>query len=209
LERMRKELAEATAKKLSISQQTSVGHIYIISNEGSFGPGIYKIGHTRRDPEIRVDELYDASVPFEFDIHGVIKTENSPALEYKLHRKFLPMRLNKKNFHKEFFRVDLKEIRAEVENLAQGMDLSAPPQWRETEAGRVAEWQESRNIEQDPVAREKWLNRELALADEKWQKRERRLARQRELGAIKQGNGEKSRANRMVEPAPLDTAPIN
>jgi hypothetical protein len=129
LEKMRKELAEATAKKLSISQQTSVGHIYIISNEGSFGPGIYKIGHTRRDPEIRVDELYDASVPFEFDIHGVIKTNNSPALEYKLHRKFLPMRLNKKNFHKEFFRVDLKEIRAEVETLAQGMDLSAPPQW--------------------------------------------------------------------------------
>jgi hypothetical protein len=198
LEKMRKELAEATAKRLSISQQTSVGHIYIISNEGSFGPGIYKIGHTRRDPEIRVDELYDASVPFEFDIHGVIKTDNSPALEYKLHRKFLPMRLNKKNFHKEFFRVDLKEIRAEVETLAQGMDLSAPPQWRETEAGRVAEWQESRNIEQDSVAREKWLKRELASADEKWQKREKRLARQRELNGAKKGSGESVAANETV-----------
>ena len=95
LEKMRKELAEATAKKLSIAQQTSVGHIYIISNEGSFGPGIYKIGHTRRDPEVRVDELYDASVPFEFDIHGVIKTQDAPALEYKLHRKFLGVRLNR------------------------------------------------------------------------------------------------------------------
>src|SRR5437879_3107687 len=105
LEKLRKELADATEKKISIAQQTSVGHIYIISNEGSFGPGVYKIGLTRRDPEIRVDELYDASVPFEFDIHGVIRTENAPALEYKLHRRFLAVRLNKKNFHKEFFRV--------------------------------------------------------------------------------------------------------
>ena len=201
LERMRKELAEATEKKLSIAQQTSVGHIYIISNEGSFGPGIYKIGHTRRDPEVRVDELYDASVPFEFDIHGVIKTENSPALEYKLHRKFLAMRLNKKNFHKEFFRVDLKEIRAEVEKLAQGMDLSEPPQWRETEAVRVVEWQESRNIEQDPIAREKWLKRELALADEKWQKRERRLARLRERTPLHQGNGEMTPLKPHEEPS--------
>src|SRR5579864_7192442 len=181
---MRKELAEATEKKLSIAQQTSVGHIYIISNEGSFGPGIYKIGLTRRDPEVRVDELYDASVPFEFDIHGVIKTQDAPALEYKLHRKFLAMRLNKKNFHKEFFRVELKDIRSEVEQLAQGMDLSEPPQWRQTEAGQVAEWQESRNIEQDLEAREKWLKRELAAADEKWLKHERRVAKRRERDAL-------------------------
>jgi hypothetical protein len=182
----------------------------VISNEGSFGPGIYKIGHTRRDPEVRVDELYDASVPFEFDIHGVIKTENSPALEYKLHRKFVAMRLNKKNFHEESFRVDLKEIRAEVDKLAQGMDLSEPPQWRETEAGRVAEWQESRNIEQDPVAREKWLNRELALADEKWQKRERRLARLRECSPLPQGNGEMNKVNPSEEQSSTQgVVPIN
>src|SRR5204862_4316339 len=75
LETLRKELAEATQKKISIAQQTSVGYIYIISNEGSFGPDVYKIGLTRRDPEVRVDELYDASEPFEFKAHGVNRTE--------------------------------------------------------------------------------------------------------------------------------------
>lgn len=207
LEKLRKELAEATAKKLSIAQLTSVGYIYIISNEGSFGPGIYKIGLTRRDPEVRVDELYDASVPFEFDIHGVIKTQNAPALEYKLHRKFLAMRLNKINFHKEFFRVDLREIRAEVEKLAQGSDLTAPPEWRETEAGRVAQWQESRNIEQDPDAREKWLRRELEAADEKWQKRERRLERRRKRDALVQKNGDSALGRVQGEPASTTAAP--
>jgi hypothetical protein len=120
------------------------------------------------------------------------------------------MRLNKKNFHKEFFRVDLKDIRAEVEKLAQGMDLSELPQWRETEAGRVAEWQESRNIEQDPAAREKWLKRELALADEKWQKRERRLAKLRERSPLPPGNGEINKVNLSEERSSTQSVvPIN
>jgi hypothetical protein len=189
LEKLRKDLAEATQKKLSIAQQTSVGHIYIISNEGSFGPGVYKIGLTRRDPEVRVDELYDASVPFGFDIHGVIKTQNAPALEYKLHRSFLGARLNKKNFHKEFFKVDLKEIREQIEKLAQSLDLTDAPQWRETEAGRAAEWQESRNIDNDPAAKENWLKRQQAVADEKWIKHEKRLAKRLQREALRQAGG--------------------
>ena len=130
---------------------------------------------------MRVDELYDASVPFEFEIHAVIKTENAPALEYKLHRQFLATRINKKNFHKEFFRVDLNEIRQEVEKLTQGADFTGTPQWRETEAGRASEWQQSREIENDVQAKADWLKREQSWADEKWLKRERRLARRQAL----------------------------
>jgi hypothetical protein len=185
LQKLRKDLAEATQKKISIAQQTSVGNIYIISNEGSFGPDIYKIGLTRRNPEVRVEELYDASVPFEFEIHAVIRTENAPALEYKLHKAFLSARLNKKNFHKEFFKLDLKSIRGEVEKLVHGIDLTEPAQWRTTEAGKVAEWQESRSIENDPVLKAKWLQAEQAKADEKWQKHERRVAKRRERDAAR------------------------
>jgi len=202
LEKLRKDLAEATQKKLSIAQQTSVGHIYIISNEGSFGADIYKIGLTRRDPEIRVDELYDASVPFEFEIHAVIKTENASALEYKLHKAFLAGRLNKKNFHKEFFKVDLKSIRGEVEKLVHGIDLAEPPQWRTTEAGKVAEWQESRNIENDPVLKAKWLETEQAEADKKWQKHERRVAKRRERDAARAVNGD------LLRVAPSPESPV-
>src|SRR5207249_3717126 len=180
---LRQKLDDATKRELTIAQETREGNIYVISNEGSFGPGVYKIGLTRRDPQVRVDELYDASVPFEFEIHGVIKTENAPMLEYRLHRSVLAARLNKKNFHKEFFRVDLKDIRNEIENLAQGMNLGEIPQWRETEAGRVAEWQESRDIENDAEAKTKWLEREQARADEKWTKHERRAAKRRDRDA--------------------------
>jgi hypothetical protein len=95
--------------------------------------------------------------------------------------------------------VDLNEIRAEVEKLAQGMDLSEPAQWRQTEAGRVAEWQESRAIEEDPVAKEKWLKRELAQSDEKWLKRERRLTRERVRDALRQPNGEGTTAEQPAQ----------
>jgi len=141
-----------------------------------------------------VDELYDASVPFEFEIHAVIKTENAPALEYKLHKAFLAARLNKKNFHKEFFKVDLKSIRQEVEKLVHGIDLAEPPQWRTTEAGKVVEWQESRNIENDPVLKAKWLATEQAEADKKWQQHERRVAKRRERDAARAVNGQPSLA---------------
>jgi hypothetical protein len=76
LQKLREELADATRRALTIAQQTKKGHIYIISNVGSFGEGIYKIGQTRRpEPQDRVDELGGASVPFEFDIHARSKAK--------------------------------------------------------------------------------------------------------------------------------------
>jgi hypothetical protein len=172
----RQKLIDATKREQTIAQRTREGSIYIISNEGSFGAGVYKIGFTRNDVEERVDDLYNASVPFEFDIHAVIKTKNAAAFEYKFHRQFLANRWNKKNLQKEFFRVSLQEIHQEVEKLKQqGEDCEL--KWVETEAGRVAEWQESRDIENDSQRKVKWLNNEQASADERWHIRERRLAR--------------------------------
>lgn len=94
-------------------QNAKAGYVYVISNLGAFGEGIYKIGMTRRlEPMDRVDELGDASVPFWFDVHAMVFSENAPSLEAKLHERFAAGRLNKVNGRKEFFRADLKEIEA-------------------------------------------------------------------------------------------------
>ncbi|WP_332736860.1 DUF4041 domain-containing protein [Flavihumibacter sp.] len=107
-------LIEAHEKKeraISLAQMTKVGHIYIISNIGSFGDEVYKIGMTRRlDPLDRIRELGDASVPFQFDIHAIIYSENAPQLEYQLHQYFKEKRINKINLRKEFFKVSLNDI---------------------------------------------------------------------------------------------------
>lgn len=93
------------------------GYVYIISNIGSFGEGIYKIGMTRRlNPQERVDELGDASVPFKFDVHAMIFSEDAPALEAKLHRAFEDRKLNLVNQKREFFKVSLEEIKEVVKN---------------------------------------------------------------------------------------------
>jgi hypothetical protein len=94
-------------------QNAKAGYVYVISNVGAFGEGIYKIGMTRRlEPMDRVDELGDASVPFWFDVHAMVFSENAPALEAKLHERFAAGRLNKVNGRKEFFRADLREVEA-------------------------------------------------------------------------------------------------
>ena len=91
------------------------GYVYIISNIGAFGENIYKIGMTRRlDPQERIDELGDASVPFNFDIHAMIFSDNAPALETALHRAFENKKLNMVNQRREFFNVTLDEIKAVV-----------------------------------------------------------------------------------------------
>ena len=88
------------------------GYVYVISNIGAFGPDIYKIGMTRRlDPQDRVDELGDASVPFNFDVHAMIFSDNAPALEAALHRAFEDRKLNMVNTRREFFHVTLDEIK--------------------------------------------------------------------------------------------------
>ena len=91
------------------------GYVYIISNIGAFGPNVYKIGMTRRlDPQDRVDELGDASVPFNFDVHAMIFSDDAPALEAALHRAFEDRKLNMVNTRREFFNVTLDEIKEVV-----------------------------------------------------------------------------------------------
>ena len=91
------------------------GYVYIISNVGSFGENVYKIGTTRRlDPQIRVDELSNASVPFKFDVHAMIFSDDAFALENSLHQIFDNKRVNKVNKHKEFFTVTIDEIEKAV-----------------------------------------------------------------------------------------------
>lgn len=156
-----RKVIEATTRELTIAQQTKKGHVYIISNVGSFGKGIYKIGLTRRDTQVRVDELGGASVPFEFDIHGIIETENAPALEHTLHKQFMAMQVNKTNPRKEFFRVDLKDIRSEVDKLKEGEDFTIKA-W--TEMALATEYKDSLDIENNPVKMEKWLAQQKAVS---------------------------------------------
>lgn len=95
-----------------MAQQTRVGNVYVVSNIGSFGDDIVKIGLTRRlVPQDRIRELGDASVPFEFDVHAMIQSEDAPTLERELHAQFEEYRVNKVNYRKEFFRVPLQAIR--------------------------------------------------------------------------------------------------
>lgn len=113
------------------------GYVYIISNIGAFGENIYKIGMTRRlDPQERVDELGDASVPFNFDIHAMIFTEDAPGLETALHNAFESKKLNKINTRREFFSVSLDEIKAEVrknfDKTVEWIDIPEAEQYRQS-----------------------------------------------------------------------------
>ena len=135
------------------------GKIYIISNVGSFGEHVYKIGLTRREIEERVKELGDASVPFEFDIHAIIKTNNAPELETKLHRKLSIYRLNKSNWRKEFFKITIDELKGLIED--EGHETS----W--TMKAKALQYRETQEIEkriqEDGDFREQWLNRQAKL----------------------------------------------
>ena len=115
IEQLRARLAEAEAnaeRAVSRAQMTKSGHIYVISNIGSFGDDVFKIGMTRRlTPEDRVRELGDASVPFPFDVHMMISCDDAPALENALHRALHLRRVNKANPRKEYFRSDVDAIR--------------------------------------------------------------------------------------------------
>lgn len=111
-----KEAEERGQRALSMAQQTRRGHVYVISNIGSFGENIYKIGMTRRlEPLDRVKELGDASVPFDFDVHAMIYSDDAPALEREMHLVFDELSVNKVNPRKEFFEVSITDIRAQVQ----------------------------------------------------------------------------------------------
>ena len=116
LEQKLKEAEEKGQRALSMAQQTRRGHVYVISNMGSFGEEVFKIGMTRRlEPMDRVRELGDASVPFSFDVHAMIYSEDAPALEKELHRRFEQQSVNKVNPRKEFFKTSISEIKQVVE----------------------------------------------------------------------------------------------
>ena len=121
---------------MSMAQQTRQGWVYIISNIGSFGEIVYKIGMTRRlDPMERVNELGDASVPFPFDVHAMIFSEDAPALETALHQAFEQNKTNLINGKKEFFNVSLSSIKEKVKELGYDVafeDTAIAPQYRDT-----------------------------------------------------------------------------
>ncbi|MFB9847675.1 DUF4041 domain-containing protein [Oceanisphaera arctica] len=133
--------AEARGQRaISMAQQTRRGHVYVISNIGSFGENVFKIGMTRRlEPLDRVKELGDASVPFDFDVHAMIYSDDAPALEKELHRRFDEASVNKVNPRKEFFSLNLAEIRQAVEQ--QGMNEA---HW--TMKAEATEYRESLSI---------------------------------------------------------------
>lgn len=111
------ETEERGKRALSMAQQTRRGHVYVISNIGSFGENVYKIGMTRRlEPMDRVKELGDASVPFSFDVHAMVYCDDAPALEKELHKRFDRDSVNKVNPRKEFFKTTLAEIKQMIES---------------------------------------------------------------------------------------------
>jgi len=152
------EAEEKNKRALSMAQQTKAGHVYVISNIGSFGEEVFKIGMTRRlEPVDRIRELGDASVPFEFDVHALIFSQDAPALEKKLHRHFLRQQINKVNPRKEFFRIGLQEIRQQLE----GININA--QW--TMAALANDYRETLRIEaqirDNPVIAAEWTQHQL------------------------------------------------
>ncbi|MBR6902101.1 MAG: DUF4041 domain-containing protein, partial [Synergistaceae bacterium] len=158
LEQKLHEAEERNQRAISMAQQTKSGHVYIISNEGSFGADVFKIGMTRRlEPFERIRELSGASVPFPFDVHAMIWSEDAPALETELHKKFALYQVNKVNARKEFFRVPLSEIKAELEN--ENLEIK----W--TIKADAAEYRETLAIEKaikdNDYARDSWLKEQF------------------------------------------------
>lgn len=140
LEALLAEAHSAAERAQAMATMTKSGYVYVISNVGSFGEDVVKIGLTRRlDPDDRVRELGDASVPFGFDVHAMIYSEEAPALESALHREFAERRINMTNFRKEFFRVGLEEVEEAVTRLAPSASFfkdREAQEWHETMARR-------------------------------------------------------------------------
>lgn len=111
LEEKIKQLESEKENAIQREANAKAGFVYIISNIGSFGENIYKIGMTRRlEPMDRIKELSSASVPFEFDVHAMIFSDDAPYLENELHKYFAEKAVNKVNPRKEFYNVDIDEI---------------------------------------------------------------------------------------------------
>jgi hypothetical protein len=140
---LEKKMADAQSlqdRAVSMAQLTKMGHVYVISNVGSFGENVFKIGMTRRlEPDDRIQELSGAAVPYGFDIHAMIFSEDAPGLETALHTKFADRRLNLVNPRKEYFRVTLDEISEFAQSQGLKVEFVETPeakQFRESEARR-------------------------------------------------------------------------
>jgi hypothetical protein len=152
------ESEEKGKKAISMAQQTKKGHVYIISNIGSFGEGVYKIGQTRRlEPQDRVDELGGSSVPFDFDVHAFIPTDDAPALERQLHKQFVLSQINKVNIRKEFFRISIDGLKEQIEKL--GFEVN----WTLASVG--AQYRESvaidQRLQEDTIFKTGWIQRQV------------------------------------------------
>ena len=136
IKELEEKLTQLGKKKEEVIQRgenAKAGYVYIISNIGSFGDDVYKIGMTRRlEPMDRINELSSASVPFSFDVHAMIFSENAPELETELHQHFKEQSVNKVNFRKEFFKVSLDEIdRFVIENYSNAVHFTKVPAAKE------------------------------------------------------------------------------
>lgn len=122
---LQSQLSDVVVKKEEITnlQNGKAGTVYIISNLGSFGEDVFKVGMTRRlEPQDRINELGNASVPFKFDVHSFIFSQDAVSLENKMHEILNDMRVNKVNMRKEFFRIpidELEKIVYEIEPTAE------------------------------------------------------------------------------------------
>lgn len=138
LAELESQLAAVSVKKEEIInlQNGKAGYVYIISNLGSFGDKMFKIGMTRRiDPQDRVDELGSASVPFKFDVHSFIFSEDAVSLESELHKRLNDRRVNKINMRKEFFNCSIEELEKlvlEIEPTAPFTTTMLAEQYRQT-----------------------------------------------------------------------------
>ena len=133
LDKIDKEFADVDYREAN----QRAGYVYVISNIGAFGENVYKIGMTRRlDPQDRVDELGDASVPFNFDVHAMIFSNDAPKLEAALHNAFADRKLNFVNQRREFFNVTLDEIKQVVkenyDKSVEFVELAPAEQYRES-----------------------------------------------------------------------------
>ena len=149
------EAHEKSERAKSMAQQTKAGHIYVISNVGSFGENVYKIGMTRRlDPLDRIKELGDASVPFCFDIHAMIYSTDAPALEKELHNAFERKRLNLVNNRKEFFNTEIETLEREVRKISQEAKFVLTTEAREYRESNAIRAQRERQKEKNDIRNE-------------------------------------------------------
>lgn len=122
------------------SANTRAGFVYVISNIGAFGDGVVKIGLTRRlDPMERVQELGGASVPFAFDVHGFVFSDDAVGLEGDLHDAFAHRRVNAVNLRREFFRATPQEVREVLAKLDRAKNVN----FKYTEVPEALEYRQS------------------------------------------------------------------